>query len=215
MLSLKILLSRWEILSYRILVPMRDIISYLILSFLSSDAESNLSHWISPPRSDRHPSTAACSLCGFPCNLHCQCGWEWSHPDGCHLWFKTPFSYVFFPWKLVMSRYLLLHGDSAKDAAELPLYTQNNFFLGMHKPASFLPLLRQHRGHVVGRDGIWPLCGYLQTTSLHSHHESSGLYPDGCHYLDHWVFPCPTALNNDLSLKLLWFQPHPSLLLWC
>ena len=44
MLSLKILLSRWEILSYRILVPMRDIISYLILSFLSSDAESNLSH---------------------------------------------------------------------------------------------------------------------------------------------------------------------------
>ena len=211
----QILLSRWENPQLWDSVPIRDCIPYVILSFLSSDAESNLSHWISPPRSDRHPSTAACSLCGFPCNLHCQCGWEWSHPDGCHLWFKTPFSYVFFPGKPVMSRYLLLHGDSAKDAGELPVYPQNNFFLGMHKPASFLPLPRQHRNHVVGRDGLWLLCGYLQTTSLHSHHESSGLYPGSCHYLDHWVFPCPTVLSNDLSLKLLWFQPYSSLLLWC
>ena len=53
-----------------------------------------------------------------------------------------------------MSRYLILHGDSAKDAGELPLYTQNNFFLGMHKPASFLPLPGQHRVHVAGRDGF-------------------------------------------------------------
>ena len=133
-------LSRWEILSCRTLVPIRDSIPYVILSFLSSDAESNLSHWISPTGSDRHPSTVVCSLCGFPCNLHCQCGWECSHPDGCHLWSKTLFSYIFFPGKPVMSRYLLLHGDSAKDAGELPLYTQNNFFLGMHKSASFLPL---------------------------------------------------------------------------
>ena len=127
-----------KILSCGTLVPIRDSIPYVIFS-LSSDAESNISHRISPG-SDRHPSTVVCSLCGFPCNLHCQCGWECSHPDGCHLWSKTLFSYIFFPGKPVMSRYLLLHGDSAKDAGELPLYTQNNFFLGMHKSASFLPL---------------------------------------------------------------------------
>ena len=205
---LKILLSRWGNPQLWDSVPFRDRIPYVILPFLSSDAESNLSHWISPPGSDRQPSTAFYSLCDFPCNLHCQCGWECSHPDGCHLWSKTPFSYVFFPGKPVMSRYLLLHGDSAKDAGELPLYTQSNFFLGMHKPASFLPLPGQHRVHVAGCDGLWPLCGYLQTTSLYSYNESSGLYPDGCHYLDYWFFPCPAALSNDLSLKLLWFQPY-------
>ena len=204
-----------KILSRRTPVPIRDGIPYLTWSFLSSDAESNLSHWISPSASDRHPSTAACSLCDFPCNLHRQCGWECSHPNGCHLWSKTPFSYVFFPGKPVMSRYLLLHGDYAKDAGKLPLYTQSNFFLGMHKPASFLPLHGQHWVHVANHDGLWPLCGYLQTTSLYSYNESSGLYPDGCHCLDLWFFPCPAALSDDLSLKLLWFQPYSSLLLWC
>ena len=211
---LQILLSRWENPQLWDSVPIRDCIPYVILSFLSSDAESNLSHWISPPASDRHPSIAACSLCGFPCNLHCQSGCEWSHPESCHLWSKTPFSYVFFPGKPVMSRYLLFHSDSAKDAGELPLYPQNNFFLGMHKPASFLPFPGQHWVHVASGDGLWLLCGYLQTILLYSYHESSILYPDGCHYLDHWFFPCPAALSNDLSLKLLWFQPYSSILLW-
>ena len=95
-----------KILSSGTLVPIRDSIPYVILSLLSSDAESNLSHWISSPGSDRHARTAACSLCDFPCNLHCQLGWKRSHPDGCHLWFKTPFSYVFFPGKPVKSGYL-------------------------------------------------------------------------------------------------------------
>ena len=95
-----------KILSCGTLVPIRDNIPYVILSLLSSDAESNLSHWISSPGSDRHARTAACSLCDFPCNLHCQLGWKRSHPDGCHLWFKTPFSYVFFPGKPVKSGYL-------------------------------------------------------------------------------------------------------------
>ena len=53
-----------------------------------------------------------------------------------------------------MSGYLLLHSDSAKDAGELPVYPQNNFFLRMHKPASFLPLPGQHRVHVAGHDGL-------------------------------------------------------------
>ena len=53
-----------------------------------------------------------------------------------------------------MCGYLLLHSESAEDDGERPLYTQSNFFLGMHKPASFLPLLREHRDHVVGRDGL-------------------------------------------------------------
>ena len=53
-----------------------------------------------------------------------------------------------------MSRYLILHGDSAKDAGELPVYPQNNFFLGLHKPVSFLPLPGQHRVHVAGCDGL-------------------------------------------------------------
>ena len=114
--------------------------SISLLFCLLGDAESNFRHWIFPPGSDRHPSTAAGSLRGFPYNLLSQFGWKWSHPDSCHLWSKTSFSYVFFPGQPVMSRFLLFHGDSAKDAGELPLYTQSNFFLGMHKPASFLPL---------------------------------------------------------------------------
>lgn len=203
-----------KILSWRTLISSRDSIPYTLLSLLLSDAQSNISHWISSPRSDRHPRTAAFALRAFPRNLLGHRGWEWSHPDGCHLWAKTPFSYVFLPGKPVLSRYLLLHSDAAKDAGELPLLTQSNFFLGMHKPASLLPLPRQHRGPVVGRDGFWPLRGYLQTTSLHSYHESLGLYSNGCHCLDHWFFPCPDALHNDLSLTLLWFQPYPSLLLW-
>ena len=60
----------------------------------------------------------------------------------------------FFPGKPVMSGYLLLHSDSDKDDGELPLYPQNNFFLAMHKPASFLPLPGQHRVHVAGHDGL-------------------------------------------------------------
>ena len=44
--------------------------------------------------------------------------------------------------------------DICIPAGEIPLYPQSNFFLGMHKPASFLPLPRQHRNHVVGRDGL-------------------------------------------------------------
>ena len=44
--------------------------------------------------------------------------------------------------------------DICIPAGEIPLYPQSNFFLGMHKPASFLPLLREHRNHVVGRDGL-------------------------------------------------------------
>ena len=44
--------------------------------------------------------------------------------------------------------------DICIPAGEIPLYPQSNFFLGMHKPASFLPFPRQHRVHVASHDGL-------------------------------------------------------------
>lgn len=118
-----------------------------------------------------------------------------------------------FPGKPVMSRYLLLHGDSAKDAGELPLYTQNNFFLRC-KSASFSSTF-----WVIQRP-CW--CPWWPLTALWlSANHFITLLSWVIRSVPRWLslsgllgFPCPAALSNDISLKLLWFQPHPSLLLW-
>lgn len=121
-------------------------------------------------------------------------------------------SMYFFLWKLVMSRYLLLHGDSAKDAGELPLYTQSNFFLGMHKPASFLPLPGQRRVPVAGRmgfDRLWLSANHFITLIM-SHQVCVQMA------VTVWIIGFFHALLHSVMtshLKILWFQSYPPLLL--
>ena len=94
-------------------------------------------------------------------------------------------------------------------------------FLSTHKAISFLGCISQlHFFHflgstesmllaVMGFDRFVAICKPLHYTLIMNHQVCTQMA------VTVWIigfFLCPAALSNDLSLKLLWFQPHPSLL---
>ena len=94
-------------------------------------------------------------------------------------------------------------------------------FLFTHKTISFLGCISQlHFFHflgstesmllaVMGFDRFVAICKPLHYTLIMNHQVCIQIA------VTVWIigfFPCPAALSNDLSLKLLWFQPYPSLL---
>ena len=110
--------------------------------------------------------------------------------------------------------------DICFSTVSLPKMLEN--LLSTHKAISFLGCISQlHFFHflgstesmllaVMGFDRFVAICKPLHYTLIMNHQVCTQMA------VTVWIigfFLCPAALSNDLSLKLLWFQPHPSLLL--
>lgn len=57
---------------------------------------------------------------------------------------------------------------------------------------------------------LWSLCGHLQTSALHNHHESQDLLPACSRLLAGWLLG-----DHGAAAGFLWLQCHWPLHLWC
>ena len=110
--------------------------------------------------------------------------------------------------------------DICYSTVTLPKMLEN--FLSTHKTISFLGCISQlHFFHFLGStesmllammafDCFVAICKPFYYTLIMSHQFCIQMAVTICVI---GFSPCPAALNNDLSLKLLWFQPYSSILL--
>lgn len=85
----------------------------------------------------------------------------------------------------------------------------------MHDTTLYYPLLWGDWGLHLHNNGLWSLCGHLQTPALHSHQEQAKVW---CHECCLLCWGIPTFLWSIYPhhlFTLLWSQWNRSLLLWC
>ena len=123
-------------------------------------------------------------------HLLCHCAEEPGHDPNYHDKSQTPHPYVLLPQTFVLPWSLLLNSSYTQTTRKLDCVRQNHLLHRMHHAILCLHTCGD-RDVPVGSDGIWPICGRLQPSSLHCCDVSEALFLiGGCIiHLGYSLFP--------------------------
>ena len=108
-------------------------------------------------------------------HLLCHCAEEPGHDPNYYNKSQTPHPYVLLPQAFVLCWSLLLNSSYTQTTRKLDCVRQNHLLHRMHHAILCLHTCGDRDVH-VGSDGIWPICGHLQPSSLHSCHVPEALF---------------------------------------
>ena len=158
--------------------------------------------------------TAAPHIWAFPLHVPDHCVWKSAHHPGRQLRLPPPQPHALLPLQSVLCRHLLYLHHCPKDVEEHKDTEQSNNLWRLYHPDAFF-LIFCNIGRVPPDcDGLWPLCGHLPPTPLHSHHEPLALWTPGSAVLDHECSEFLDTKHNGVVAGLLYRLGNPPLFLW-
>ena len=168
------------------------------------------SDWVYPPGTDRSSWVAACPFCGLPSHLPDHSLLQCEHDFVNQNWLKASDSNVLLPQPPLLCRSLLCHHCHSSDAGSFLMQEENHFLPWLLYTVPLFHCLGDCRLLHAHSDGLWSLCGHLQTIVIWQQDVPRCLPFSCCCSLFLWLckWSCPDHPDApSLLLRTQWNQP--------
>ena len=116
----------------------------------------------------RISSAPAAPVPGLSDHLHSHCAGEPGHDPDHQVQLQAPHAHVLLSQPLILCGFLLLNSSYTQATRKPDCRRQNHLLHRMPHTVLLCLLICGDRDIPVGSDGVWPICGHLQPSSLHS-----------------------------------------------